>query len=1723
MKMNRVLATVSVVALTTAAGMTGARADNVLYDLSAIPPTITAAAASASVITSNQLDSVTSITATNSVTLIGAPLVGTHDLEGGTDSVFVDINDIFAEATGNTKTNSVDLNTATGAPTLNAATAATLQVNFGGGTATLDAAVTTATIRADFEDAGTGSNLVVDANTVRADAVVNEATNTVAGDINQLLTSTEAGGSVVSLPGTPNELTAGATVLTANAQLIDNLASPMASVDETRIGLGATVDGTPASLVGVNLDVTDNLVRARFNGNDATNRVAVADGGAVTLNGTAGVANLQSAAGVDAFAASITNTVIELGDTSPVTDEAIADLTGSTAEFTGNDILGAVASNSSVNSVALADTVSQNPVNGTQVNAVDFTGGTLLQVGADLFVQNVQYAEVDANANVNGDLNVLIEDVSGSTVLADGNSVGATATGNATVNAIGVGDATTFSSITAVQSVQYAEGAQIANSGASINGSNLSVSIASLNANGDIVSTAVSTTDNRLYTEAMGNTHDSSIAIDGTTLNSVGGLNGAGVDRSLSESSIAADTSLLTGQVLDGGGAQATTISRIRVDASLAGTPTSDITSSTIDTSENEISALAIGNLSTEASIALDATSVGSGAAVVSVQTVEDGASLSARTDSPIGNQSQVEVWGFPAQIVDSSINTDGNVFSARVFGNLVDGTGNSLDVDATTITSNNLVPGNGSANNRSLPGNTAFADMLVINDQSVEDLEGSVVTAVNGQAADAGQGDLVFVRIGLSDQFALSNTDFTINDNQGVVAATLNQAVSSATVAAVTNNAGTALLNVQSVRDEDGNGSSAGLVANQYDADMTLSIGANADGAPLSIADGNFEIVSNDLLASGRVNLATNTVAVSGQSQTIVGKQTAGQETAVLDVQVETFGVTSLLNDQSFVDLSPTGIGSGVGVVNDNSDFSMVIATDGAFANSVAQIDDNTMRVQALGNDASNSLTVAIDTFDLSQAAVGATPLNLSLGSLVSRQEGITDTAADGEMLANAISVRAILDMSDVTGSISGADITTDGNSMRTIARTNNVTNVLTATGTTLPDVEGVTAPSAAVLDDTSGVAIVYTDAVFGVASQQTNGIDITSVIEGSGGGTPSGMRIVADGAATIDGTDLSASGNAIVAEARGNDSGNGASLNYTSNSAQVFVTNVQQVTDYDPFIEARVFDAEILVDVDGDTIGIAPVINASSVVLDGNAIAALASSNRTTNSVSVSGTNVLSGSDAASRGVVIDNGLSPLIGVTGDIALINAQGATAFTSPDQDEELLAVVDTANIVADVATLNTGSVSIDNNVVLSQGIVQNASNTLALNASANVGAVGDTPNALLMSYQAFADDSEVNTDTFDVTIGVIDAANTGAVEGIADMADLGSASASVAGNSVSGVAMGGTATNRLTVTAGAEIVGGTAAPVLTVGNPENDPVTFQNADYTVVNLQVGLTDGSDIEADVDNTLIGVSIASDIANDSLTVDNNLVQAQVRGFASTNTLALTAGSSSDATAQVGNLQFVDGFDDIQGEITDTTIIATVDGGALNSGVSVSDNLVSASTAGNTALNALSTTAQATLQESSGAGSVLTPGGAVEIAVTGTDYAVLNRQSVSDVGEIDSTIGNAAVGIDDLSGAGGVDATALDVNGNTLLASATANDAVNSLVLNTGTFQHPSSSIASLQTTSDTTVSASASNVSVGVGLGGGLLSGTSSNSSVTVRGNVVGATAIGNSAVSAISGN
>lgn len=1718
--MNRVFATVSAVAISTAAGISGARADNVLYDLNIASPTITAAAASASVITSNQLDLTTNITSTNTTTVLGSPTSGTHDVEGGTDPVLVAFNTIFASTTGNDVANLVDLHTATGTSPLNAATVGSLQANLAGGAATLDATVTTGEVRADFEDLGAGGSIVVDTNTIRADATVNSASNTVAGDINPLLSSGELGQSTVTNPGAPDEAVAGATVLAANAQLADSIDTPSAVVTTARIGIGATVDGTPDSLDGVNLDLTNNLIRARFLGNTATNSVDVSAGDAVTLVGTAGATNVQVASGTDDLTAVTSASVIELGNTGLT--EQIADLDGSSATYSGNDIVAAVGANASSNSVLLESGVSQSgvAVSGDQKNSFDAGTPDTAAVVADLFIQNVQYSPVGTDAVNEGDLTLRIEDVTGSTVDALDSSSGASTTGNSTINDITVANATTFNSIVGVNTIQYGEGLNKAESGIKADGANLSVSVASISSTGTIVDSKITTEGNRLYTEATGNANDSTVSISGTSVTGLDPASETVATRTTTNGSVTADISLLNAQVLDGGGAQATTISRLRTDISLGGAAAGEITSSSVSTSSNEISAQAIGNLSTEASIAVDATNVSATVGLANSQTVEDGASLTAQTDSPTTDQSQLLVWGFPSKITDSSINTDTNTFSSTVYGNLSDSTTTSISVSGTTLSDGgSVLPSATVSRAGAVTDTTIDAGYSLLSDQSVEDLQGSTVTASSGTVADGGQGDLIYVRIGLANTNPLTDSNFTIDGNTGTVSATLNQATSTATVNGATSlDASTSLVNVQSVADENGTGGSVGIKANQYDADMTLSLGANADGVPESISDTTFTINDNTLLASGRGNLAANTVSVSAQTQSLTNTLTPGDSTVVLNGSSNAAGETVLVNDQSIVNLVDTGTGAGIAVVNDNSDWSMVVATAGAFSGNDATIDGNAMRIQALGNEASNSLTVDVGSFDLSKADNTGAALNGPIAMLASNQQAQSDNN-DNQLSASGSITRGILDLSGVTGAVSGSDISLDSNTMRATARVNYVSNSLSTSGTTVPDVSGAaTSPTASVLD-TGGDNIVFDASMFGLASSQVNGNDVYAELVGSGGGTPVGLRLIANGATTIDGTDLSVSTNTLVAEANGNTGVNALALDFNSNAAQAFLASAQQVTTNDPTIESYAFDIELLANVNGAAA--APALSSSTVSLDSNIVAATSSSNRATNTLSTSGTNILSSSDNTSPTTTVDSTSTTVVSTLADIGLVNTQGSADFLAPNEDETVLATVDTVNILANVATLNSGTVSVDNNLVLGQSVVHSAGNALTLDASANIGATGDTPSASLTSFQALSDDGSVDAAVSSVTIGAVGTTSIEAMDATT------SAAAHANLNTVASVALGGSATNRLTATAGAEILGGVAAPTPVMGAPDSDPAApiTLNADYNLLNVQVGYSDAQTISSSTTTTTIGFDIGSDLSGDSLTIDNNAVQAQTRGFVADNRLSLSAGSSSDATAQVGNLQVTDGFDGLTADVTTTSVGGSVNAsGALNSGLTVDGNLVSASSAGNTALNALTTTAAASLQEASGAGATLDLGATTQISVTGAEYAVLNSQTVNDVNGTDglaASITTATIGLDDLSGSTGVDGSSLSVSGNQAVASATGNDAVNALVLNTGTFAHPSGAVANLQSISGSVISASVDTVGVGIGLGGGVISGTSSNSSLKVQGNSIGASAIGNSAVNSLS--
>ncbi|MBI1180478.1 MAG: hypothetical protein GC201_07950 [Alphaproteobacteria bacterium] len=1701
---TRVLTTVSMVALATAAGVGAAKADNLIIDLTAAPPTLTIAAGSSAVqIANGQIVLSGSDKSSTTNTAIGYPgsdPTKFHDVGGGTDTIIVDnVNSIFAQAGTNDVVNQIDFYAATGSGTSSAATLGSLQDS---SSSIVTAAVDNSNVLAQVLDLGAGSTVRVNDNNIHSSSTVNAANNLIDGNINNAESSTELGQSVIDL--TANKITSGATALVGNTQLITGAASTFSEVTDSRIGLLAQVGGVvpQPSIKGAPLDIIGNTIAASFTGNDATSAVSLTGDEAITLYGTAGVVNGQSSTGDYTFRSTVRNVAIEAGNTQDLGAGKgyNADLDSTTLTLTDNTISTSSTSNSAANTVSLADNINQsgNTVAGSQLNTVNF-GPDIFTVKGDLFIQSGQFSDVSVLSDIDGGyVNVLAEDLTGSTVVADSNTIASTANGSIVTNGIDVGNTAVFDSVVAINSVQYTEGSQTAN-----NDSELTVDLAhnGVNANtaaGDVKSSSITVDSNTLSSEAMGNSHASTLNIKGTTITGPGGSPGDIIDinRTTVSGDVSADYSILNGQVLDGGSAVADVLTAINVDVADI-----NFTTASLSVSNNDIHGMSIGNLSTEASIAIDATTLTGQAGVANVQTVEDSASLSSTIAPNEPAFIDVDVGaGDGAKAVtvkDAAVNVDSNTFNSRVWGNLADSTTNSITISGVTIgDGGESLPYATVDRTAAVPNTAVDAGFALANDQSVEDLNASVVTA-------GATGDLINVNVGdITDISSVTDSNVTASSNSATTSATLNQATDKLGIDAVALDGSSVLSNVQTLADQDGTLGSAAMAVSQNDLDITIDV----SGGDALMTNNTVQADTNSLLASARINLATNSVSVKSQTETIgsVYDATANPTTVDLAATSPTVSTAAaehlLINDQSFAAPSAGGIKSSMF----DNDITVDININGNdLTNSVVEASGNSMTTIAAGNDATNSLGYDVGSVDLTTADDnGGAPIkgNGPIASIVSNQTGTAGTSTAGFTASNSgTTISVDLDTTD-TYAIDGVQAGVNGNSIRTLARTNNVSNVLTASGTTV--LNDANPDPLATLGD-KGSTIALDNTAFAVASRQVNSVAVNSAITGA---TINVATIDQGNGGSMDGTALSADSNLVVAEARGNDAGNGLSTDFVDNAAQATVANSQSAADLGTSYTSSVTGTEISVTSDVDPTDAGHVV-ASSMSASGNAVAALSSANRATNVLNAGGTNITmrNGDNVTSA--------DPNGPMTSDAALgvFNMQGTPTGGLPV--DVSASVIGTLIGVGSNDVFDSGSIKADSNLILAQAVEHSATNTLNITASANIdsqGVIDETPGASVASQQTVSPLSDVTA--------VVNAAAIGAVTD--DPRGPGSFAATASSNQVLASAIGGTANNTLTATAGAEINNRySSAPV--VGNGIAGTPTVLDAGFNVLNMQNA--DRATFTATVDTLGIVAGAAEDYNNDSVNVNSNVVQAQATAFQAVNILTLDAGSSSNASAALANSQVVVGS--LVSAGIDTVVILTgnLDEGAIDSSLTVKDNTVQALASGNKATNTMTSTAAATLQESSGAGAVINPGATpTPITVTGSDYTVLNYQITSGA-TINASITDVGVGIDGLNATTGVDDSALNVSGNQVLASSVGNDAVNSLVLNSGTFQHPSATVANLQGNNGTTVSASVDGAAIGIG-GALTLAATSSNSSFTVQGNSIGASAIGNRAVNTLtSGN
>lgn len=1708
----RVLTGVSVVALATAFGVSGAKANNLIVDLTAPPGSIVVAAgSSASPVANDQFNESGGIPASVVNTLVGFPpaIATSHDVGGGIVDITVSLTNVFAVAEGNEGTVDIDFFTADNGGVLGddaAATAGLLQWNDNNN---ITATITTTDIQLDVIDLGEGSSADVNDNSVTARGTGNLSDVSVAGTINFLQLSDEAGQADV----TPLGLSTGATALSSSVQ--DNSGAPDmdATVTDTRIGLLARVDDTTA-IVGVPLEIIGNVIGATFTGNDSANEVSLEAGGAVSLVGSAGAANLQINAGDFTIDALVDNATIEAGDSENYLggDEFIADLDGSSLALDDNSIVSSATSNTSTNTVALDDTISQDgpAVAGDQENTVDFGALDSASVSGDLFVSNAQFSSVGVNSTVDdGDVRAMTEDVDDSQISVDGNVIGADATGSRVGNLIEVGNATTLDSLVAINSVQYTTGLQ----GAGVIDASIELDIASDAPNdaGVVTASSVTADGNEISAAAIGNAHSSSLDITGVTITGVGGQVGDAIesDRANTTGFVSADFSILNAQVLDGGGAEAD-LDQVEIDVEVADI---EFTTSSLSVSGNEFSGLAIGNLSSEASILIDAVTIDGTVGVANSQTVEDGATLSSDIDVD-GDFIEVDVGQGNGQddvtVDQASINVDDNTFLSRVCGNLADSTTNSIVISGVTVgDAGEILPEVFIDRDSDPVSYTAInAGFALLNDQSVEDLNtNTVVASANGNLINIDVGDNSGGNIEGIGQSLVQNSEITANENTTTIAATLNQATSDVAVDAVTIDASSSLVNVQTLADEDGVDGSAQMLVDQDDLDIDIYVTA-ADNPLLNLT---VQANDNSNSSSARINLATNTLDVSAQTQVLTGTINSGVSTISAEVGSSStvVGENTLVNDQAFFALGIDGVD--VNII-DSSDITIGLSVDGnAIESTLAEIDGNSLSGLASGNDATNSLVLDVATFDLDVADLdGPDAANGPIATLVSNQWG-QGSVNTGGFSVDIFDVNFTLDANDnATSSIDSSDLSVDDNSIRALARINNVVNTLDASGTSLENPEAENP----ILAVTEGGIIVQQDTSVSLASRQVSSVGVSTSISNTqlemlagGASLPPFYFGNGDLVGDINDSSISADSNLVVAESRGSDGFSTLSLDYIDNEAQAFLSNLQYADEY-VLYDSAVDGTQIVVlaNVDGS-------INDSSFTANGNAVAALSSGNRATNDLNSDGTNVVFRNSNnvlnydPTNTANAPNGDDADVDVRSSLAVVNVQGdpGDVLAQVDVDAD---VTDTLIGVISNGIFDSGSIAADDNLVLASSIQHSAANSLNISASANIAANAagnSTPGASVLSLQTIDDGSD--------TTALVE--STGIVAVADDPRGGGSFTASASDNEIRGQAIGGSATNSLIAVAGASIEAGAGSSSPITGG--TDPTIQLDAGFNVLNMQFG--DGATMSATVNNSYISASAAEDYNNDAVMVEDNLVQAEARGFTSINVLSLNAGSSSNVMAALANVQQLDSST-VSASIDNVGIFTgNLDEGATSSSLTVDGNIVEAVSGANRSSNLLITTAGATLQESSGAGVTIDPGATSRVAVTGADYALINDQRTDNV-TVSSTIRDVDIGIDGLNETTGVDFSALSVQDNEVRAVATGNDAVNQLVLNTGTFQHPSAAIGNSQSNDGTTITASVTNTVIGIGESL-TLNANSTNSSFRVRGNSIGATAIGNSAINVIS--
>jgi hypothetical protein len=1165
----------------------------------------------------------------------------------------------------------------------------------GGSTPEQYAGVSASSVELDVRKAAAAATQVTGSITVNDNVVSAKATGNTAGS--QTASGSILAGNAIVFEGSSSftganttrgiggDLTASiaATTAIAGADLLINSAQRVAGND-----FSATL-ATPK--VTVNMDNLSSNGSLTQNGNTLS---------ASVVNNLAG--NLISV-GQSASMGSMTGSAVVLNTQQTKTVETLASVSGGEISaqigYTGQTVDGSASLNSNaisataqgnlaVSSVLLkADNLSVG-ANGASSNVSLNTTNNTAVSGLAMSTLNAQSNDAQQLSAINttGSVALLFENGSATEVpisatqgTVNSNQLSTTATGNSASNRTALQSTNAAGMNVAVGSIQTNTDSTVAaTSGASAT----PLSIA-LEAKSTVDGSQLSLSSNSISAQAQLNSVSNSLSTTLTNTSGVGGMlsiislpyAGVGTVSAAAQ----ADFALANAQSNTGASS---------VDANAYGAMTlaagavGGTTASTLVANSNRISAAAEGNSASNAMTLANANMSGMTAALASNQSVGTSPIQSTTEGAIAVNTGAVGNTGKA-----SSVSVNDNALTASTVGNVVT---NNMTVTATTASGRavNVSSQSPSRANATPTGASFNGDFGLSNIQQLQQT-GAVGDSGNNIYADV-SGSVKVI---------------TTGDVKGGSAITLD--ANNLTASSIGNSAGNTLnLGVGQLSLAD---IGLGSLQTASTADIKASNTASSvqlDASAANISQGAQLTVTDSTLQSTAVaNTVTNQVTLTGTNFTAPALTAVYNKGAVISSTTASVATSALANQQTS---SANTLTSSVGTSATPSSVQLLAnAVSGA---SALTLSDNTLASVAYNNNATNGMTLSVTN------ATGAT------GALASRQSVVANLS--GSSLAETFgSVK--LDAGAVTGTDSAKpNLTVNGNSITADNVGNAGINQMTVTASQWDGrVTDKIVPNASVgtgLNTTASadLALANQQNIMGAAAS-------TAVITATVEGTVENNNFLE----VIKGN-ITSNANTVSAAATGNTATNALTMSSTGMTGTTTGVASLQVMDSGKISSAATTGTLDVGAKGGDVIG-------SNVSVNSNAVQATARANAVNNSLSVTATNA-----TGTTATVVPTSSYNLttMALVADSALVNNQGT--LTS-NVVAEVGTSSSSARIKSEVyaVSLNTSAsnLTLNSNNLASAAYANQATNALTVavnNASSMTAGLGNAQRADSGSLQA---------------------------------------------------------------------------------------------------------------------------------------------------------------------------------------------------------------------------------------------------------------------------------------------------------------------------------------------------------------------------------------------------